>query len=103
MLHVALTLCPTLLEIRFVGVQTASFAWTRDLGKAGDGEIATNRLTMQSHESGNRDLTGSLFMQAHHFFIPTQPPRSSGLLLESRCCQRCGHGNRFIRSSNLFG
>src|SRR2546423_6348374 len=89
MLHILLTLCPALLEICFVGVQTALFAWACNLRKAGSREIAANRITMQSHQSGNRDLTSSLFMQAHDFFIPTQTPCSSGLLAESRCCQWC--------------
>src|SRR2546423_9047794 len=87
MLHILLALCPTLLEILFVGVQTASFAWACNLRKAGSRKIATNRITMQSHQSGNRDLTSSLLMQAHDFFIPTQTPRSSGLLAQSRWCQ----------------
>src|SRR2546428_736682 len=83
MLHLMLALCPTLLEILFVGVQTASFAWACNLRKAGSREIATNRITMQSHQRSNRDLTSSLLMQAHDFFIPTQTPRSSGLLAQS--------------------
>src|SRR2546423_14471074 len=87
MLHILLALCPALLEIGFVGVQTALFAWACHLRKAGSREIAANRITMQSHQSGNRDLTSSLFMQAHDFFIPAQTSRSSGLLAESRWCQ----------------
>src|SRR5207244_2793312 len=89
MLHILLALCPTLLEILFVGVQTASFARAQNLRKAGSREIATNRITMQSHQRSNRNLTGSLFMQVHHFFIAIQTPRSSGLLADGRWCQWC--------------
>src|SRR5438128_5146851 len=89
MLHILLTLCPALLEICFVGVQTALFAWACNLRKAGSREIATNRITMQSHQRSNRDLTSSLFMQVHHFFIALQTPRSLGLLADGRWCQWC--------------
>src|SRR2546423_2043378 len=47
-------------------------------------------LTFSSHsitELFPPHCTSSLFMQAHDFFIPTQTPRSSGLLTQSRWCQ----------------
>src|SRR6266480_2698649 len=102
MLPIVLTLCPTLLEIGFVRVKVASFAWARYLRKAGSIEVTTNGVAVESNESSNGDLTCPLLMQLHHFFISTQTPRSPGLLLDSRWRQRCGNWNRSIRSINIF-
>src|SRR5258708_19892202 len=77
MLHMMLALCPTLLEILFGGVETASFARAHHLRKAGSREIATNRITIQPHQRSNLDLTASLSMPFHHFFISLHTPPSS--------------------------
>src|SRR6266536_1342484 len=101
-LHIALTLYPPLLEIVFVRIKVASFAWARHLRKARSIQVATNGVAVESNESSNVDLTCPLLMQVHHFFISTQTPRSPGLLLDSRWRQRCGNWNRSIRSINIF-
>src|SRR5258708_12551749 len=50
MLHMMLALCPTLLEILFGGVETASFARPPTLSKAQTRKHAPTRITIKPHQ-----------------------------------------------------
>src|SRR5260221_14661544 len=102
MLDIALTLCPALLEKVFVGIEPASFARACYLRKACSVEVATNGITMQANLCGNRDLTSSLLMPLHHFFITALALLPPCLPLESRCRQWGRSRNRFLRISSVF-
>src|SRR5260221_2187314 len=79
LLAIVHSLGPPLSQIRFVGIQFASFAGPDDFGKAGGVEAAPNSIAMQPHQRSNRDLARSLLMELDHLFIAILAPCSPAL------------------------
>ena len=97
---------PALMQIVFVGVQLTGSLGTNDFWKGRSGQIASDRLTVSSQQTGNCSLARALLVQLEHFFIARLASGSSGVslhLLERkwgglrRCCAGWNCRNRHTR------